>query len=150
MKWDRSTGVFLPNAPPCWPTDREKAPQTGRREAFVVPGAGACSFSNGELGLSDKLAENDLKSRGGQEVRFVGLPVDTSMLTSLHSLPDAGAVVNRIKERASEHYSHAGHIFLRKLTKAETLNTVRTEIGPAMTDAVRPLVPKELTGRCNV
>lgn len=104
-------------------------------------------LSSDELGLSDKLAENGLKSRGGQEVRFVGLPVDTSMLTSLHRLPDAGAVVNRIKERASEHYSHAGHIFLRKLTKAETLNTVRTEIGPAMTDAVRHLVPEGVDGQ---
>lgn len=50
-------------------------------------------FFSGKLGLSDKLAENGLKSRGGQEVRFVGL-LDTSMLASLHGLPDAGAVVN--------------------------------------------------------
>ena len=103
-------------------------------------------LSSGELGLSDKLAENGLKSRGGQEVRFVGLPVDTSMLSSLHGLPDAGAVVNRIKQLASEHYGHAGHVFLQKLTKVETLNTVRAEFGPAMTDAVRHLVPAGADG----
>ena len=89
-------------------------------------------LSSGELGLSDKLAENGLKSRGGQEVRFVGLPVDTSMLSSLHGLPDAGAVVNRIKQLASEHYGHAGHVFLQKLT---------------MTDAVRHLVPAGADGQ---
>ena len=104
-------------------------------------------LSSGELGLSDKLAENGLKSRGGQEVRFVGLPVDTSMLSSLHGLPDAGAVVNRIKQLASEHYGHAGHVFLQKLTKVETLNTVRAELGPAMTDAVRHLVPAGADGQ---
>ena len=104
-------------------------------------------LSSGELGLSAKLAENGLKSRGGQEVRFVGLPVDTSMLSSLHGLPDAGAVVNRIKQLASEHYGHAGHVFLQKLTKVETLNTVRAELGPAMTDAVRHLVPAGADGQ---
>ena len=104
-------------------------------------------LSSGELGLADKLAENGLKSRGGQEVRFVGLPVDSSMLTSLHGLPDAGAVANRIKLLASEHYGHAGHDFLQKLTKVETLNTVRAEIGPAMVDAVRHLVPGGADGQ---
>ena len=104
-------------------------------------------LSSGELGLSDKLAENGLKSRGGQEVRFVGLPVDSSMLTSLHGLPDAGAVANRIKLLASEHYGHAGHDFLQKLTKVETLNAVRAEIGPAMADAVRHLVPEGADGQ---
>ena len=58
----------------------------------------------------------------------MGLPVDSSMLTSLHGLPDAGAVANRIKQLASEHYGHAGHDFLQKLTQTETLNTVRSEI----------------------
>lgn len=104
-------------------------------------------LSSGELGLSDKLAENGLKSRGGQEVRFVGLPVDSSMIVSLHGLPDAGAVANRIKQLASEHYGHAGHDFLQKLTKVETLNTVRAEIGPAMADAVRHLVPEGADGQ---
>lgn len=80
----------------------------------------------------------------------MGLPVDTSMLTRLHGLPDAEAVGNRIKQLASEHYGHAGHVCLQKLTKAETLNTVRTEIGPAMADAVGILSPKTLTGRCDV
>ncbi len=104
-------------------------------------------LSSGELGLSDKLAENGLKSRGGQEVRFVGLPVDSSMLASLHGLPDAGAVANRIKQLASEHYGHAGHDFLQKLTKVETLNTVRAELGPAMADVVRHLVPEGADGQ---
>ena len=104
-------------------------------------------LSSGELGLADKLAENGLKSRGGQEVRFVGLPVDTSMLTAWHGLPDAGAVANRIKQLVSEHYGHAGHVFLQKLTSPETMGAVRAEIGPAMADAVRHLVPEGADGQ---
>ena len=69
-----------------------------------------------ERETADKLAENGLKSRGGQEVRFVGLPVDTSMLTELHRFPHAGAVVNRLKELTDVHYGHAGRAFLHKLT----------------------------------
>ena len=77
----------------------------------------------------------------------MGLPVDSSMLTSLHGLPDVGAVANRIKLLASEHYGHAGHDFLQKLTKVETLNAVRAEIGPAMAHAVRHLVPEGADGQ---
>ena len=72
-------------------------------------------LSSGELGLADKLAENGMKSRGGQEVRFVGIPVDKSMITELHGLPDAGAVADRIKLLCSEHYGHAGREFLKWL-----------------------------------
>ena len=72
-------------------------------------------LSSGELGLADKLAENGMKSRGGQEVRFVGLPVDKDMLTDLHGLPDAGAVVDRLKMLCAEHYGHAGREFLKWL-----------------------------------
>ena len=46
-------------------------------------------LSSGELGLADKLAESGMKSKAGQEVRFVGLPVDKTMLTALHGLPSA-------------------------------------------------------------
>ncbi len=72
-------------------------------------------LSSGELGLADKLAENGMKSRGGQEVRFVGLPVDKDMLTDLHGLTDAGAVVDRLKMLCAEHYGHAGREFLKWL-----------------------------------
>ena len=73
-------------------------------------------LSSGELGLADKLAESGLKARAGQEVRFVGLPVEKSMLSEWHGLPSAGAVANRIKELAERHYGHAGRAFLRHIT----------------------------------
>ena len=104
-------------------------------------------LSSGELGLADKLAENGLKSRGGQEVRFVGLPVDTSMLTELHGFPHAGAVVNRLKELTSFHYGHAGRAFLRKLTEPDTMTTVLSELHPALANTVNHLVPAGANGQ---
>lgn len=104
-------------------------------------------LSSGELGLADKLAENGLKSRGGQEVRFVGLPVDTSMLTELHGFPHAGAVVNRLKELTAIHYGHAGRVFLHKLTEPDTMTTVLSELQPALANTVNRLVPAGADGQ---
>lgn len=104
-------------------------------------------LSSGELGLADKLTENGLKSRGGQEVRFVGLPVDKSMITELHGLPDAGAVVNRIKELASEHCGHAGRVFLHKLTEYDFMRIVGEELVPAMSRTVDFLAPAGSDGQ---
>ncbi len=104
-------------------------------------------LSSGEIGLADKLAENGLKSRGGQEVRFVGLTVDKSMLTELHGLVDAGAVVNRIKELASEHYGHAGRAFLHKLTEYDSMRMVQGELVPAISKTVDFLVPAGSDGQ---
>lgn len=104
-------------------------------------------LSSGELGLADKLAENGLKSRGGQEVRFVGLPVDTSMLTELHNFPHAGAVVNRLKELTTLHYGHAGRAFLHKLTEPDTMTTVLYELQPALANTVNRLVPAGADGQ---
>ncbi|WP_308620626.1 DUF927 domain-containing protein [uncultured Desulfovibrio sp.] len=104
-------------------------------------------LSSGELGLADKLAENGLKSRGGQEVRFVGLPVDTSMLTELHGFPHAGAVVSRLKELTAIHYGHAGRAFLHKLTEPDTMTTVLSELQPALANTVNRLVPAGSDGQ---
>ncbi len=104
-------------------------------------------LSSGELGLADKLAENGLKSRGGQEVRFVGLPVDTSMLTELHGFPHAGAVINRLKELTAIHYGHAGRAFLHKLTEPDTMTTVLSELQLALANTVSRLVPAGADGQ---
>lgn len=87
-------------------------------------------LSSGELGLADKLAESGLKAQGGQEVRFVGLPVEKRMLSAWHGLPSAGAVANRIKELAERHYGHAGREFLRFVTDemAQIQETLRADI----------------------
>lgn len=96
-------------------------------------------LSSGELGLADKLAENGLKSRGGQEVRFVGLPVDKAMLTDLHGLPDAGAVADRLKMLCAEHYGYAGRAFLQWLCahREETGKDIQASL-PLIVDGICP------------
>lgn len=97
-------------------------------------------LSSGELGLADKLAENGLKSRGGQEVRFVGLPVDKGMMTAFHGLPDAGAVADRIKELCAGHYGRAGREFLQWLCPR------RAEVGRDIQDHLPRLVDELCPG----
>ena len=96
-------------------------------------------LSSGELGLADKLAENGMKSKGGQEVRFVGLPVDKTMLTDLHGLPSAGAVVNRLKELTAQHYGHAGRAFLSALINE--VSTLPEKIRTALECEANSLCP---------
>ena len=102
-------------------------------------------LSSGELGLADKLAENGMKSRGGQEVRFVGLPVDKAMLTELHGLPSAGAVVNRLKELSEQHYGHAGRAFLHYLIRE--MPTLMEQLRPTLDSLVDRFCPAEADGQ---
>ena len=102
-------------------------------------------LSSGELGLADKLAENGMKSRGGQEVRFVGLPVDKAMLTDLHGLPSAGAVVNRLKELSGQHYGHAGRAFLFFLIRE--MPTLMEQLRPTLDSLVDRFCPAEADGQ---
>lgn len=87
-------------------------------------------LSSGELGLADKLAEGGLKARAGQEVRYIGLPVEKSMLSEWHGLPSAGAVANRIKELTERHYGHAGRAFLRYV--AEERGPLLAQLRPVL------------------
>ncbi len=100
-------------------------------------------LSSGELGLADKLAENGMKSRGGQEVRFVGIPVDKGMMAELHGLPGAGAVADRIKTLCAEHYGLAGREFLQWLCPRR--EEVGKDIREHLTALVDRLCPPEAT-----
>ena len=101
-------------------------------------------LSSGELGLADKLAEAGLKARGGQTVRFVGIPVEKSMLAELHGYPDARALADAIKRLAGEHYGHAGRAFLAGLVKAwPDMDTMRTNLAERLDAATQALLPDE-------
>ena len=98
-------------------------------------------LSSGEIGFAEKLSERGLKARAGQEVRFVGIHVDAGMLSNLHGFPDAGAVSNRLKELAGQHYGHAGRAFLQWLI-AHREESV-TELGAWLEDCVDQLCPQD-------
>ena len=104
-------------------------------------------LSSGEMGLADKLAESGLKSKAGQEVRFVNLPVDKNMLCNLHGLPDAGAVSTRLKELVTLHYGHAGRAFLQQLTTESYRSTVQATLASDIADTLKELVPANADGQ---
>ena len=100
-------------------------------------------LSSGEIGFAEKLSEKGLKARAGQEVRFVGIPTDAGMLSELHGLPDAGALSNRLKELAGQHYGHAGRTFLQWLT--DNREEVVKSVGEILTVGVTRLCPPDAT-----
>ena len=100
-------------------------------------------LSSGEIGFAEKLSEKGLKARAGQEVRFVGIPTDAGMLSELHGLPDAGALSNRLKELAGQHYGHAGRAFLQWL--ADNREAVVKSVGEILTVGVTRLCPPDTT-----
>ncbi len=100
-------------------------------------------LSSGEIGFAEKLSEKGIKVRAGQEVRFVGIPVDVGMLSELHGLPDAGALSNRLKELAGQHYGHAGRAFLQWLT--DNREDVADGVGEILTVGVNRLCPPDAT-----
>lgn len=100
-------------------------------------------LSSGEIGFAEKLSEKGIKARAGQEVRFVGIPTDAGMLSELHGLPDAGALSNRLKELAGQHYGHAGRSFLQWLT--DNREEVVKSVGEILTVGVTRLCPPDAT-----
>lgn len=100
-------------------------------------------LSSGEIGFAEKLSEKGLKARAGQEVRFVGIPTDAGMLSELHGLPDAGALSNRLKELAGQHYGHAGRAFLQWLT--DNMEELVKSVGEILTVGVTRLCPPDAT-----
>ena len=102
-------------------------------------------LSSGEVGLADKLGESGLKVRAGQEVRFLGVPVERSMLSEWHGMPSAGAVANHIKALAEQHYGHAGRAFLRFLT-AE-MESIQETLRPEIDELVERLCPADADGQ---
>jgi len=98
-------------------------------------------LSSGELGLADKLGEDGLRSKAGQEVRFVGVPVDKGHIEALNGLFSAGALVGSIKEIVSHHYGHASRAFLRWLVRE--FHAVRDSLPGKVEAIVAELCPED-------
>lgn len=75
--------------------------------------------SNGELGLTQFLAENGERAYAGQEVRFCELPADAGAgfgcWETLHGQPDGARFTDAIQGRAARHYGTAWPEFIRQV-----------------------------------
>lgn len=97
-------------------------------------------LSSGELGLTERLAEEGVPIHAGQEVRFVIIPVEREDLRSWHGLPSSGALVNRIKALVNQHYGHAGRFYLKWLL--EDLQAIKEEAQEGITIISKALCPE--------
>lgn len=75
--------------------------------------------SNGELGLTQFLAENGERAYAGQEVRFCELPAEAGAgfgcWETLHGQPDGARFTDAIQGRAARHYGTAWPEFIRQV-----------------------------------
>ncbi|MBS0372533.1 MAG: DUF927 domain-containing protein [Proteobacteria bacterium] len=75
--------------------------------------------SNGELGLTQFLAENGERAYAGQEVRFCELPADAGTglgcWEELHSQTDGARFTEAVQQRAARHYGTAWPEFVRQV-----------------------------------
>jgi putative DNA primase/helicase len=73
-------------------------------------------LSSGEIGLSDHMAEAGKRTRAGQEVRMVDIPLDAGLgmggLENTHGAESPGAFVERITRAAATHYGTAGRVLI--------------------------------------
>lgn len=90
--------------------------------------------SNGEIGLTQFLEENQERAYAGQEVRFCELPADAGAgfgcWDVLHGLPDGARFTETLQRNAAKHYGTAYPEFIRRTIQER-------EAMPAQFEALR-------------
>ncbi len=78
-------------------------------------------LSNGEVGLTQFLEENNEKAYSGQEIRFCELPADAGAgfgcWDALHGLPDGARFSETLQRNAAKHYGTAYPEFIRHVIR---------------------------------
>ncbi len=80
-------------------------------------------LSNGEISLSDKIAEDGSgrKLAAGQHVRVIDLAADPGaglgLYETLHDFESPAALSDHLKSAAKNHYGHAARLFLNLITE---------------------------------
>lgn len=77
-------------------------------------------LSNGERSIVATMEEGGFKTKAGQAVRIIDLPVTDQAhgaWDTLHHHPSGAALSDAIKREAETHYGHAGRAFLERLTR---------------------------------
>ena len=111
--------------------------------------------SNGEIGLTQFLEENQERAYAGQEVRFCELPADAGAgfgcWEDLHGLPDGARFSETLQRNAAKHYGTAYPEFIRRVIRErETMPAQFEELRRAF-EAWRVKAPAAAvpTARCH-
>ncbi len=106
-------------------------------------------LSTGEIGLSEKLAEERRRSTAGQEVRIVEIPADAGvglgLFENIHEFASPSKFADALRTSAAENYGHAADAFLEKLTA--DLEGARDAVRGHMNDFIRLYCPPEGEGQ---
>lgn len=98
----------------------------GKSRASRTGGARAAArwrvsiLSNGERSIVATMEEGGFKTKAGQTVRIVDLPVTDrahGVWDTLHQYASGAALSDAIKRESETHYGHAGRAFLERLTR---------------------------------
>ncbi|MDD2729297.1 DUF927 domain-containing protein [Malikia sp.] len=98
----------------------------GKSRASRTGGARAAArwrvsiLSNGERSIVATMEEGGFKTKAGQAVRIVDLPVTDrahGVWDTLHQYASGAALSDAIKRESETHYGHAGRAFLERLTR---------------------------------
>jgi len=95
--------------------------------------------SNGEIGLTQFLEENQERAYAGQEVRFCELPADAGAgfgcWDVLHGLPDGARFSETLQRNAAKHYGTAWPEFIRRVIgERDTMPAQFEELRQAFND----------------
>jgi len=77
-------------------------------------------LSNGERSIVATMEEGGFKTKAGQAVRIIDLPVTDQKhgaWDTLHHHPSGAALSDALRREAETHYGHAGRAFLQRLTR---------------------------------
>jgi putative DNA primase/helicase len=76
-------------------------------------------LSSGERTITTTMAEGGYRTKAGQSVRLLDIPVARRFgaFDDLHGLPSGAAFADAIRRAAVAHHGHAGRAFLEKLTR---------------------------------
>ena len=77
-------------------------------------------LSNGERSIVATMEEGGFRTKAGQAVRIIDLPVTDQAhgaWDTLHQYPTGAALSDALRREAEAHYGHAGRAFLERLTR---------------------------------
>lgn len=74
-------------------------------------------LSSGELGISEKLLEEGISVKAGQEVRYIGISVFAEDVQNLHGLKNAQELIDEIKRLTAENYGFEGRCVIEFVQK---------------------------------
>ena len=96
-------------------------------------------LSNGEVSIQTKMHEANQRSKAGQAVRLIDLPVDRKhgIFDELHGFNSGAELSELIKVESEKNYGIAGRMFLEKLTSSNAnLNEIYRRMKKSIADNI--------------